>query len=94
MNSRRLNYSAAIAACNSFSSISKLAPKEAQDQIKAALGSNPLVSIHSYPGQDHAFARVGGLSYVPTAASLANQRTEAFLAKHLGKPVVKRPHQD
>lgn len=71
----------------------KFVPKEAQDQIKAALGSNPHVSIHSYPGQDHAFARVGGLSYVPAAASLANQRTVVFLAKHLGKPVVKRPHQ-
>ena len=71
----------------------KFVPKEAQDQIKAALGGNPLVSIHSYPGQDHAFARVGGLSYVPAAASLANQRTEAFLAKHLGKPVKKRSHQ-
>lgn len=71
----------------------KFVPREAQDQIKAALGSSPLVTIHSYPGQDHAFARVGGQSYVPVAASLANQRTEAFLAKHLGKPVVKRSHQ-
>ena len=71
----------------------KFVPKDAQDQIKAALGGNPLVAIHNYPGQDHAFARISGQSYVPAAAALANQRTEAFLGKHLGKPVVKRPHQ-
>jgi carboxymethylenebutenolidase len=71
----------------------KFVSKEAQAQIEAALAGNPLVTLHSYPGQDHAFARVGGQSYVPTATSLANQRTEAFLAKHLGKPVRKRAHQ-
>jgi carboxymethylenebutenolidase len=71
----------------------KFVPKEAQDQIKAALGGNGLVTIHSYPGQDHAFARISGQSYVAAPAALANQRTEAFLDKHLGKPVRKRPHQ-
>lgn len=71
----------------------KFVPREAQDQIKAALGNKPNVVIHSYPGQDHAFARVSGQSYVAAPAALANQRTEAFLAKYLGKPVRKRPHQ-
>jgi carboxymethylenebutenolidase len=71
----------------------KFVPKEAQEQIKAALGKNPLVEIHTYPGVDHAFARVGGQSYVPQAASLANQRTQAFLDKHLGRPARKRSHQ-
>jgi carboxymethylenebutenolidase len=71
----------------------KFVPKEAQEQIKAALSGNPLVTIHTYPGVDHAFARIGGQSYVPQAASLANQRTEAFLDKHLGRPARKRPHQ-
>jgi len=64
----------------------KFVNKEAQDQIKAGLGKNPLVTIHTYPGQDHAFARVGGQSYVPDAAATANQRTEAFLEKNLGRP--------
>jgi carboxymethylenebutenolidase len=68
-------------------------PKEAQEQIKAALGKNPLVEIHSYPGVDHAFARVGGQSYVPEAAALADRRTQAFLDKHLGRPARKRPYQ-
>jgi carboxymethylenebutenolidase len=71
----------------------KFVPKEAQEQIKGALSDNPLVTIHTYPGADHAFARVGGQSYVAQTASLANQRTEAFLDKNLGRPVRKRPHQ-
>jgi carboxymethylenebutenolidase len=71
----------------------RFVPKEAQDQIKAALANKPNVVIHSYPGQDHAFARLSGQSYVAVPAALANQRTEAFLAKHLGRPVRKRLHQ-
>lgn len=71
----------------------KFVNQEAQAQIKAALGKNPLVTIHSYPGQDHAFARVGGQSYVPQAATTANQRTEAFLDKNLGRPHRTRAHQ-
>jgi carboxymethylenebutenolidase len=71
----------------------KFVNKEAQEQIKAALGNKPLVTIHTYPGQDHAFARVGGQSYVPQAAALANQRTQAFLDKNLGRPARTRPHQ-
>ncbi len=59
-------------------------PPEAQAKVKAALAGNPLVTIHSYPGVDHAFARVGGQHYDAAAANLANQRTEAFLKAHLG----------
>lgn len=59
-------------------------PKEAQDQIKAALADNPHVTIYSYPGVDHAFARVGGEHYNTDAAGLANQRTGEFFRKHLG----------
>jgi len=59
-------------------------PPEAQKQIKDALASNPQVTIHSYPGMDHAFARVGGQHYDKSAADAANKRTEDFFKKHLG----------
>ncbi len=58
-------------------------PPEAQAAIKARLTDNPKVVIHSYPGVDHAFARVGGAHYDAEAATLANERSRAFLAEHL-----------
>jgi carboxymethylenebutenolidase len=62
----------------------KFVPPEAQKKVKDALGKNPLVTIHSYPDVDHAFARVGGHSYVKAAAEQANARTAAFFKQHLG----------
>ena len=62
----------------------KFVPKDAQRQVKDALGKNPSVTIHSYPGVDHAFARVGGEHYDAAAAKLANDRTAAFFRTHLG----------
>jgi len=59
-------------------------PPEAQAAIKARLADNPNVVIHGYPGVDHAFARVGGAHYDAQAATLANERSRAFLAEHLG----------
>ncbi len=59
-------------------------PPEAQAKIAAGLGSNPLVTLHSYAGQDHAFARTGGAHYDAAAATLANDRTLAFFRQHLG----------
>lgn len=59
-------------------------PKEAQAQIKATLAANPHVTIHSYPGVGHAFARVGGQHFNEEAAALANRRTTEFFKKHLG----------
>jgi carboxymethylenebutenolidase len=59
-------------------------PPEAQAQIKAVLGKNPKVTIHSYPGVDHAFARSGGEHYDNAAAETANKRTAAFFKQHLG----------
>ncbi len=50
-------------------------PKEAQDAIKQHFAGNDLVTTHSYPGMDHAFARVGGQPYDAAAAELANGRT-------------------
>jgi len=59
-------------------------PLDAQTKIKDALKGNPNVTIHSYPGMDHAFARVGGQHYDKKSAELANQRTAEFFKKNLG----------
>ncbi len=59
-------------------------PAAAQAQIKAALGADPRVVIHVYPGMDHAFARVGGQHYHQASADAANARTADFFARHLG----------
>jgi carboxymethylenebutenolidase len=59
-------------------------PPEAQAQLTAGLKDNAEVTIHSYPGVDHAFARVGGAHYDKAAADLANGRSAAFLTSHLG----------
>ncbi|HEX2493025.1 MAG TPA: dienelactone hydrolase family protein [Steroidobacter sp.] len=56
---------------------------EAQKQILEALGKNPRVEMHVYPGCDHAFARQGGAHWNAEAARLANQRTEGFFKKYL-----------
>jgi carboxymethylenebutenolidase len=58
-------------------------PPEAQKQIMDGLSDHSFVSIHVYPDQDHAFARVGGEHYDATAAGLANTRTRAFFQEHL-----------
>jgi carboxymethylenebutenolidase len=56
---------------------------EAQKQILDALGKNPRIEMHVYPGCDHAFAREGGAHWNAEAARQANQRTEAFFKKYL-----------
>jgi carboxymethylenebutenolidase len=58
-------------------------PFEAQKQIHEALDANPLVTIHDYPEQGHAFGRSGGEHYDPAAAELANLRTLEFFVRHL-----------
>jgi carboxymethylenebutenolidase len=63
--------------------LDKFCPPEAQAQIHAALDANPLVTIHDYPGMDHAFARTGGEHYDAAAAEIANLRTLEFLVSHL-----------
>ena len=59
-------------------------PPEAQKQIIDALKDNKLVTLHSYPEMDHAFARDGGQHYDKANADLANSRTDAFFRQHLG----------
>ncbi len=58
-------------------------PAEAQARIHAAFDANPLVTLHDYEGQDHAFARAGGAHYNAQAAELANLRTLEFFVRHL-----------
>ncbi|WP_017716547.1 dienelactone hydrolase family protein [Kamptonema formosum] len=62
----------------------RFVPPEAQATIRAALSGNPLVTVYSYPGADHAFARVGGVPYSEGAAQVANSRTLEFFQQHLG----------
>ena len=57
--------------------------KPAQAEIRAALASKPNVTVYSYPGQRHAFARHNGAHYNAAAAALANGRTSEFLIQHL-----------
>lgn len=61
----------------------KFSSPEAQAKIEAALGDLPKVTLHSYPGMDHAFARVGGEHYDAEAAELANRRTAEFFKSNL-----------
>ena len=58
-------------------------PPEAQRQIHETLDSNPLVTLHDYANEGHAFARPGGEHYNAAAAELANLRTLEFFVNHL-----------
>lgn len=57
-------------------------PAEAQAQIKAALAGR--AELYSYPNADHAFNRVGSAAYNAEVTALANQRSDAFMRRHLG----------
>lgn len=59
-------------------------PKEAQKVILGALKDHPQIEVHTYPGRDHAFARVGGEHYDAAAAGSANARSLAFFKSNLG----------
>lgn len=61
----------------------KFVPPEKQAAIRDALAGNPHVTIHSYPGADHAFAREYGHARVEELAQLADDRTAAFFREHL-----------
>lgn len=62
----------------------KFVPLDVQKQIQEHLLDNPLVTIHSYDGRDHAFCRVGGDHYDKAACDEAHGRTLSFLRHHLG----------
>ncbi|HXD34378.1 MAG TPA: dienelactone hydrolase family protein [Pyrinomonadaceae bacterium] len=61
----------------------KYCPPEAQAQIHDALDSNPLVTLHAYADQNHAFGRQGGEHYDAAAAELAHLRTLEFFVRNL-----------
>jgi carboxymethylenebutenolidase len=58
-------------------------PVEALDTIRETLKSNPLVAVHEYAEQDHAFTREGGKHYDEAAKQLADGRTIAFFNANL-----------
>jgi carboxymethylenebutenolidase len=58
-------------------------PKEAQALIIASLKNHPQVELFTYPGRDHAFARMGGEHYDAADAALAKSRTLALFKKAL-----------
>jgi len=59
-------------------------PKDAQQKIIEALSKLAPVTLHRYPGVNHAFAREGGANYDDNCAMLANNRTAEFLKTNLG----------
>jgi len=61
----------------------KFVPPAAQAQIKEGLKGLNQVTIHSYPGADHGFARRSSHAYNPEAAKLANARSAEFLRRAL-----------
>lgn len=63
--------------------LDEFVPAEAQTKVKDGLAGNANVTVHSYPGRDHAFARAGGAHYHEQDAGAANARTLAFFKQHL-----------
>ena len=57
---------------------------EAQKAIHDGLDDHPRVTIHDYDGLDHGFAAEIGARRNEAGAALADGRTEAFFAEHLG----------
>lgn len=58
-------------------------PAEMRDEVRAALGANPRVTIHDYEGAGHGFATSLGQRRNEAAAALADRRTEEFFAEWL-----------
>ena len=59
-------------------------PPEAQKAMHAGLDDHPRVTLHDYAGLDHGFAATSGNRRDEAGAQLADSRTEAFFAEHLG----------
>ncbi|MSP43555.1 MAG: dienelactone hydrolase family protein [Alphaproteobacteria bacterium] len=58
-------------------------PPPAQQAMHNRLDGNKLCTLHDYPEQDHAFARMQGEHYDEAAAKLAMSRTISFFKTHL-----------
>ena len=59
-------------------------PRQAQTAIADGLAGHAHAQVHIYDGQDHAFARHGGMHYDADATALAHGRTLDLFAKALG----------
>ena len=57
---------------------------EVQAKMHEGLDDHPRVTLHDYPGGDHGFATEMGNRRWGAAAQLADSRTEAFFAEHIG----------
>jgi carboxymethylenebutenolidase len=55
-----------------------------QALIHEGLDDHERVTLHDYPGEDHGFATESGKRRSEEAAQLADSRTEAFFAEHVG----------
>ena len=58
--------------------------KDAQARMHAGLDDHSKVTLYDYPGEDHGFATAFGTRRSDAAAELADDRTAAFFAEHLG----------
>ena len=59
-------------------------PPEAQKAMHEGLDDHPRVTIYDYEGLDHGFAAEIGSRRDDAAAKLADERTAAFFAEHIG----------
>lgn len=59
-------------------------PPEQQKAMHDGLDDHSRVTLHDYPGEDHGFAAETGKRRSEDAARLADSRTAAFFAEHLG----------
>ena len=57
--------------------------KDAQRIMNDTLSQHPHVTLCTYEGVQHAFARYHGMHYDAEAAQLANSRTDTFFQSHL-----------
>jgi carboxymethylenebutenolidase len=58
-------------------------PPASQAKMHEVFDKHPHITVHDYPSNDHAFARVGGAHYDPEEAHIANGLTDHFFARHL-----------
>jgi carboxymethylenebutenolidase len=59
-------------------------PRETQVAMHEGLDDHPKVTLHDYQGLDHGFATEHGKRRHEEAANLADSRTAAFFAEHIG----------
>ncbi len=64
--------------------LDKFCPPGAQAQIVARTRGRANVELYVYPGQDHAFARVGGEHFHKPSALMAHQRSLTALKRQIG----------